>query len=316
MSSNSFFTMVDDILGAIEAGAHLTVFDDPGPSGLAKLPDPLGGDKSQQPSLQAAAAASKKAFFKLLDEKALFLMLPRLIIAALKNSVRVKLSEEPPSDPKAAADTIKLDNPRQAQIHFPGATAGLAKVAADLGRLTLDKGFPEDEPSDLYGMVGTIYHELTHAWLWLYQFYDNDFQTLWSNGVVAYLDAKGEDGSDLDPESAFSEAAAYYVDDRIVRWCTAIFRLDLLTRVPPVPPDTIASTLASIVADYNKDTQVYGVVNHVKIASPALSPELRAALNDRILDGLPLTKSFNDTPLANTLNNVYESLVPSPPPPP
>jgi hypothetical protein len=168
--------------------------------------------------LQAAALASKNAFFTLLDKKAFFLMLPRLIIVALKGSVRVKLSEEPSKDPQAVADTIELDDPRQAQMHIPGATEGLAEAGYDLGRLTFDKGFPEDEPSDLYNMVATIYHELTHAWLWLHQFYDDDFQTLWANGVVAYLNAKGEDGKELDPSSAFTEAAAYYVEDRINRW--------------------------------------------------------------------------------------------------
>jgi hypothetical protein len=33
------------------------------------------------------------------------------------------------------------------------------------------------------------------------------------------------------------------------------------------------------------------------IASPALSDELRAAIDDKILEGLPLTKPFEDTPL-------------------
>jgi hypothetical protein len=44
--------------------------------------------------------------------------------------------------------------------------------------------------------------------------------------------------------------------------------------------------------------RVYGTVKHVDIKSPELSDALRDALNKKVLDGLPLTKPFDQTPLA------------------
>jgi hypothetical protein len=53
---------------------------------------------------------------------------------------------------------------------------------------------------------------------------------------------------------------------------------------------------------YDMNVDVYGVVDHVDIRSPALSPELRDAINAKVLDGLPLTRSFNNTPLFDLAN--------------
>ena len=72
---------------------------------------------------------------------------------------------------------------------------------------------------------------MTHAWL-AYMQSDDEFQTLWSDGNVAYQHAKGVDGTDLGNQAtdmAFSEAAAYYVRGRIYRWCAAIDDLAALT---------------------------------------------------------------------------------------
>ena len=86
--------------------------------------------------------------------------------------------------------------------------------------------------------------------------------------------------------------------DRILRWCTALSVLDIYARAAMSDRAFVANQLAYAADAYNHDVQVYGSVNHVDIGSPALSSELRDAINAKVLDGLPLTMRFDDTPLA------------------
>jgi hypothetical protein len=143
---------------------------------------------------------------------------------------------------------------------------------------------------------------MTHAWLWLNEFYDDEFQMLWVNGLAAYTLAQDVNGKQLAPNVAFTEAAAAYVGDRILRWCGALGALDVLIRDKPTDPEEIQMKLQWIVDDYDKVVPTYGTVDHVKIASPDLSATLRDALNKKVLDDCPCTMAFADTPLVGLLN--------------
>ena len=47
-------------------------------------------------------------------------------------------------------------------------------------------------------ILDTLYHEMTHALLWLQEFYDAEIQKLYSDGVAAYAGARGVDGTLFD----------------------------------------------------------------------------------------------------------------------
>jgi len=287
----SWAQMIDDILGVVESGTSTTVFDVPGP--IAPLPDPLGGDSTQWPTLMATAFLGAKPKLKLLAAKANFLMLPKTIIDFLDAQVdagRVDISETTISEGYAAVD--QQEDPRKAGMKIPGASQYLAMVGYELGRA------PATVPV-AYDMLGITYHEMTHAWLWLQQYADADLQTLYANGYVAYLNAKGVSGNPLNAGLAFSEAAAYYVEDRIMRWCKALSSLDRLRRTPPADPGDVQTSLDAIANSYDNYVPTVPIVKGDKILAPVLSPALRDAIDQKVLDALPLTKAhFADTKLA------------------
>jgi hypothetical protein len=181
-------------------------------------------------------------------------------------------------------------------MRIPGASDGLASTGYEYGRSS------DSAMARQYKLLSTIYHEMTHAWLWLNQFYDDEFQTLWINGVAAYTLAQDANGKHLDPDDAFTEAAASYVGDRILRWCWTIGRLDVLIRDKLTDPEEIQMKLQWIVGDYDEVVPTYGTVDHVRIASPDLSTTIRDALNKKVLDDCPCTKAFADTPLVGLRN--------------
>ena len=218
-----------DVVQAFESVTARTAFEQPGK--VARLPDALGGD-SKQWQLLAAPAKGKAGFFELLARKAHFLMLPKPIVAIMKTS-RVFYAEQAVAK-WASGETLEQDSPTTAEIHVPGAGDALAKAGSDLGRM----GAPE--PSDSFAIFNTIYHEMTHAWLWLQEFYDAEIGDLYREGVAAYEGATGVNGTKFTGHNAFSEAAAYYVGGRIGRWCTALQDLDRFMRVPPLFPGRAA----------------------------------------------------------------------------
>jgi hypothetical protein len=287
---SEWFIAIDKFRGLFESADRGTVFGGPGP--VSPLPNALGGDRKQWPLL-AAPAKSKEGFFALLEAKAHFLMLPKTIVRTLKETWRTQISES--VAPGAAADTLTDETPRQAEMRIPGSTDSLAKVGYDLGRV--NTSLVED-----YVMLARIYHEMTHTWIWLAEFYDDEMQNLANNGYVAYLSAKDGNGNDLEGRIAFSEAAAYYVADRILRWCKSLHDLDVLMRTKPEDPNDVLTSVQGMVEYYEKTDETYGVVMDKKIASPPLSKQLRDAINKKILDGRPLTKPFAETPLAGLRN--------------
>jgi hypothetical protein len=278
---------LSQIRQSLQVGGKNTVFDAP-PGKLAPLPGALGGDKRQW-NLLAAPAKGKYGLFKLLEMKAQFFMLPQRLIAIM-NTTRVRYLETGVG-PGNAGETLRLESPRQSEIHIPGTADALVRSLWDIGQ----ESIPD---VTTISVLDTLYHEMTHAWLWLNEFYDAEIGDLCRNGVREYTGAKGVNGTVFLAYSAFTEAAGYYVGSRITRWCTALQDLDYLTHARPAIPnewDTIA-------AAYDKDIPTRGIVNlgdgkHERIASPEMSDELRAAIDEKILEGLPLTRKFEDTPL-------------------
>jgi len=283
----SWAQLVDDILAAVETGSSATVFGATG--SITRLPDELGGDPKQWQFI-AAPAKSKEGFLALLQRKAHFLRLPQTIVATMKQSDRVSLSEEASEDPDALGETTEVMDPRGAQMRIPGASDGLAKTGYDLGRSNISM-------VSQYWMLSTIHHEMTHAWIWLHEFYDDAFQALWINGVAAFTLAQDVNGKHLAPDEAFTEAAAY-VGDRILRWCKALQDVDVLIRDKLTDLEEIQMKLQWIVDAYDAVVPTYGTVDHVKVALPDLSTALRDAINKNVLDNGPRTKAFADTPLA------------------
>jgi hypothetical protein len=182
------------------------------------------------------------------------------------------------------------------EMQLPGGTAALPEVGRGLGG-----AFDDRE----YKVLDVSYHEMTHAWLYLHDFADSDIKALYAQGVAAYEKAKDVNDRELDlPREAFLEAAAYYVQDRVLRWCEALSGLAELLRDRP-PMDALQENLARIVRDYDAplSKEQYGRIGGVAIKSPSLSDDelrpLRDAIDKKILDGRPLTKKqLNETPLA------------------
>jgi hypothetical protein len=289
--ADGWAAMLDDMVRRFETGTFLTVLEQPGK--VSRLPNALGGDPKQWPLL-AAPAKSKDGLCTLLRAKAHFLVLPKPIVDVMKETWRVEFDE---AAGVGRAGTGEHSVPtRGAWMHIPGASDGLASVGYDLGRV------PVPLPAS-YEILNTVYHEMTHAWLWLAEFYDADMQKLATDGQVAYASARGVSGTVFDPWMAFTEAAGEYVGDRIIRWCNALRELDVLRRNLPTFRDELQAKVQKIVDTYDTfGTYAYGRVpvgsTEEQIASPQLSKPLRDLIDKKILDGRPLTKDFADTPLA------------------
>jgi hypothetical protein len=296
-------TYIDDIVREFETGTFLTVFDVPGKVG--RLPDGLGGDRKRW-SLLAAPAKGKPGLFELLLPKAHFLMLPKRIVRIMQ-SPQVRFRDAVP-DNGAAGDTYRQSIPPIAEIRISGAGDALASAGFDLGRA----GTTPDT-SDSLEILDTLYHELTHAWLWL----QNDINhavigDLFDAGMRYYKDPKGVGEKPLPQEKAFSEATAYYVGGRIKRWCDALQSVDSLIRNAAGLP----GEFENIEKSYDRFTWSNGLIwlegKYEEIQTPVLSPELREAIDEKILEGRPLTKAFADTPLADLRAAVPRPMGPPP----
>jgi hypothetical protein len=288
--ADGWATMFDDIVRRFETGTFLTALEQPGK--VSRLPNSLGGDPTQWAPL-AAAAKTKESLFTLLRAKAHFLMLPKTIVLTMKDDSRVEFDEAAGT---GKAGTSENTGPRGAWMHIPGASDGVASVGYDLGRVST--AVPAS-----YDILDSLYHEMTHALLWLQEFYDAEVQKLYADGVAAYAGARGVDGTAFEARKAFTEAASYYVGDRISRWCIALRGLDVLWRSPPMYRSELREKLQRIIDTYDTfGTYAYGRVpvdsTEEQIASPELSKPLRDAIDKKILDERPLTKDFADTPLA------------------
>jgi hypothetical protein len=297
---NDLFDALEEIRKSLEADNRGTVFTKPG-TPVAPLPDALGGDQTKSYFL-AAPAKGKEGFFALLHAKAHFLTLPKRIVEFLRDSSKVWLSEAA-TGPGAAAETNPSydsdGNILSVEMRFPMASEGLVYAGHNLGR-------PAPQAGGEYALMGTIYHEMTHALLMLSEDADVGIQTLNDDGSSAYNHSVGANGTEFDGSAAFTEAAAYYVEDLVVRWGEALSSMSRLLFLPEPKPDRdwFLLEVSRIVEKYDHYVPVYGTVGfkdgpNEDIKEPWLLDDLRDKINERILDGRPLTKRFDDTPLAD-----------------
>jgi len=291
-------TMASRLLGQHD----VTVFKAP-PGTLAPLPDKLGGDAAEWPTLAGAAAKGRTPFFALLAAKAHYLMLPEPIIVTL-DVPAVFLTESPLETPGALGETWPHSgDPPLVEIRIPQQTIRLAQAGYSFGRSTQD--LTARDSSAYYDVLGTLYHEMMHAWLDLYDTTVSGMSAI----IMAYKDAVDTNNERIDnPYQAMIESAAAYVGDRVDRWLTALDALDRLTRTTLSSSSSLQTQLQSIADAYDRPRSVYGVVMRqtapglyytAVIDAPPIPDALRDFINTKILDGLPLTKAFNDTPLAD-----------------
>jgi hypothetical protein len=294
MAGTAWSSTIDLILQTLETNLTGTVFVAPAGT-LRRLPDALGGDPNQWIKLQAAASKSKASFFELLRAKAHFLMLPETIVTKLGGSWRVQVRENTLGD-QAAGLTVLNTDVDTVVINIPTASLALARAASNLGR--------SNGPN--FDILVSLYHEMTHALIDLRAYYDDDFQKLCADGFDAYQNASGPDGQIFYPTAAFSEAASYYVDDKVGRWCDALYKLDVLSRNTTQDPVIRRDELDSIAISYNAVKGPYGKILGTPVQTPDLSPTLRDAIDKQILDSGPLTKAFDDT----LLGSLRDALLP------
>jgi hypothetical protein len=229
--------------------------------------------------------------------KAEFFMLPKRIVEAMKESSKMSITEKPIA--KAfKGETWDYTDPRSAEVRIPGASDALTSAGWDLAQV----GVPPASYKE-YTILHVIYHELTHAWIWLQEFYDAEIGDLYRAGLDYYKHPIGVNGTEFKPEAAFTEAAAYYVGGRVQRWLASLRSLDVLLRDPPADRVKLEGLLKSVAEAYDSvptDAKVkVGPESTEQVASPAaLSKALRDALDEKFLEGGPLTEPFDDTPFA------------------
>jgi len=270
---------------------NVTIFDGP-PGKLGPLPDELGGSHGQWFALADAAARGRAPFFGLLAAKADYLMLPKSIIEAL-NIPEVFVTEMPVEG--ALATEVAYGSPRLlVELDIPQGSMLLARAGTLFGQ-TIDR----EDAGGNFAILPAIYHEMTHGWIDLHDIPNSPIGPIYTQGLIAYASAVDVTGKLLDAYRAFTEAAADYVFDRITRWGNALTDLNNIACAKPSDQGTLQYLVHVAEGGYNRPQSVYGTVDNKAIASPALPQALRDAINTTVLDGLPLTKDFADTPLAD-----------------
>jgi hypothetical protein len=272
----------------LESAVDLTVFG-AGPGTVTPMPDALGGDPLQWPQLTQDASTAT-GFLNLLRAKAHFLVLPERIL----DDIRVaKL----PFDfsgwfISGEAETRYLGNTVVAIRLAPDTLTFVAQLGAGIGR-----GGPVEPQAPA---LGTVYHELCHAWMLEIVKGFETWQRLERDGVTHYAAARVTDGTSVNPRAAYLEAAGSYVGARVLAWYQTLFRLaGFLAVKGTTPADSLATVTRGAREDYDQrmDREVYGVVGGRELMSPGLPPALREALDAQVLEGLPLTRPFDETPL-------------------
>jgi hypothetical protein len=329
MSSAGFYSAIVAIRDALEINPIGSVFERPGE--IAPLPPRIAAIEVRKLRDKPSSGVNKgpvnkDAFFNLLEAKAYFLRLPKPVVKVAKNSSLVSISEELPGLPKedpprpapagapageVAISDIKADAVRHktggnidgVTMHVPAACESLFQVGRGLGRPATGP-IPRCDPKE-FAVLELLYHEMTHTWLYLQEFSDQGIKNLFKDGLAAYKKPKDSDGHEIPKpdgldidEAAFHEAAADYVQVRVSRWYTAVCGLAKLLRATP-RLDEAKVSLQKIVEAYDLTRLQYGTIKGKKIVEPELPDDLRVAINEKILDGRPLTKPFNATPLAD-----------------
>ena len=290
-----------DLLQSLEDAADLTVLG-AGPATLSALPDALGGDPAQQADL-TAGASSPVGFLDLLRGKAHYLMLPASVVADLRDAdVAVQFSDIQQASPADSQDTPADLVTVQLGTAVP---AYLAALGAALGRQPVP---PDSVP------LGAIYQQAALAWLGAVAPVRPDWPGILSAGTDAYSDTQVTGGATADPQQACLAAAGAYVAARTAAWYDALHALsNAITAQDTIDHDQLTSLLESARSHYEAvaGQQVFGAVDGSTIESPDLPDDLRQALDTHMLEGLPLTRSFDETPLRPLSDAILAGQVPS-----
>jgi hypothetical protein len=288
---------LDQIADYFRAGWDITVFGD-GPGHIAPMPAAIGGDPSTWPKL-TKFAAYKAGLVRILIAKAHYSLLPHSVLEYVKNSqvgisgfVFYSTSGQTHGSTTVGALLIQL--PR-------GTDDGVVKAFTELGQRT--------GTIEYLRFVATAYHEMTHAWMLDSRDKDSAINDLFEDGLKAFAGASDSAGTQLDPETAFLEAAASYVEARVKAWGTALFRQNaaLFMKDDAGDPEAFRTRFeeytAETVVDYNaaQDVQTYGFVEGRAIVSPPIPAALREKLDTKLLDNRPLVSRFEETKLGNIL---------------
>jgi hypothetical protein len=164
--------------------------------------------------------------------------------------------------------------------------------------------------------LGLIYHECTHAFL-ANVGRDEQVARVIRQGMTYYTDASLEKKRTAsDPEEVFQEAAAGYVGGRVtVYWAALAYLVKAGMSALSMPgPVRVARFLDGVEQrreqyDHDMSRRVFGyetVDGHQVETTKAISPELKAFLDERILEG-KMPDHFNDVvAFQNIVDGVVE----------
>jgi len=283
------------LLRRIEGAHEFTVFGD-GPMGLARLPDALGGDPAQQNAV-AARASTGRGFLEILRAKAHFFVLPERLIDDVRGaSVPVVFSDVFLG---GSASTRYVGNTTLGVQLNSGTPSFIASWGAEIGRVSTVADFAP---------LGTIYHELCHAWMIDVVADDPYWQDLDTRSVEHYRNAVTAGGLAVDPRRAYREAAGGYVEARVLGWYELLQAFSNARLLQGTIPDTALADLltgARVKYDSIADQQVFGSVDESRIVEPGLPEPLRQGLDAYVLSSLPLTRRFEQTPLRTVDESVF-----------
>jgi hypothetical protein len=290
----SWIITVDNIEEYFRAGWNVNVFSE-GPGRIAPMPAALGGDASTWPKL-VQYAGYKAGLVRIVLAKARYALLPYTSLLYVKNS-HIQITGF--IFGSSTAEGLTRGVPGAVLVQLPGGTdEAVVKVFSDLGRR-------DQVGTRIYQTgLGTVYHEMTHAWIIDSRNEDNEMKSLFDDGVKAFSGATGSTGAKLDPETAFMEAAASYVEKRVLAWSTALDRLNVVRSMAGASnPEALENYIAETVDGYNAahDVQNYGRVGLDEIVNPPLPATLRTRFDAKLLDNQPLVGRFEETALGEIL---------------
>jgi len=301
-----------DLLQDLEDAADLTVLG-AGPATLSALPEALGGDPGQQADL-TARASSPTGFLEVLRAKAHYLMLPERLATDIRTAgLPVTFSDVQASAPggsgAGAGDQDPVDDDPADSAATVQLGSGAAGYLASLGDALARQPVPP-----VSGPLTTVYQQLAQAWLTGVATGDADWPGRLDAATHDYADAQTADGAAADPRQACLQAATAYVAGRTTAWYDTLHTLsNAIQSQAAMPHDQLASLLDAASAQYDgvASQQVFGTVGGSPIVQPGLPEGLRQALDADVLESLPLTKPFDETPLRPLCDAILAGQVPS-----
>lgn len=292
-SAPTFSNILYALVSAFESTGDTTTFQSdlpdlsPMPPGLAGLGPPPGNVALTLSTLQGLVTFARA--------KAQYVGLPTTYLTTVRDQIRPILIYSDHFLRDASARTYGGPFPTvQFEQEMP---AALWNAFSDLGMT----GGPRVVTNPFF----TFCHEMTHVWM--HHFENEDpFWEATRDHSQAYFQANDPD---LDPWSAYMEAAGSYVEARMRAWynCVSNLGLDLaLLREGSARPDFLKQSAAEEKEAYDvaRGQAIYGTVAGVPIKAP-IPDVLRQALDVHILESYPLVKSFIRIP---ALQRIYEAI--------